>query len=278
MAENKQTIAVSPSALIFLGVVILTLVGFGGYMYGKVGTLEKGTTATPTTTTGTTAQAVPTSSPLDINIIKGIFDKNVVKFGDKGRKLLIVEVTDPSCPYCHVANGNDPELSAQVQPPQFKYVSQGGSYQPPLPEIRKLVDAGKAAYAFVYFPGHSSGEMAAKALYCAFDQGKFWQAHDLLYSFKGYNLLNNTVHNDKANSGILADFLKGAVDTTALKSCLDSGKYDTRTAEETTLAQSSLMDPDPQKGGTPTFILNTTRFSGAYGWDQMKSVADAAVK
>jgi len=167
-------------------------------------------------------------------------------------------------------------LSAQIRPPQFKYVSQGGTYQPPLPEIRKLVDAGKASYVFVYFPGHSSGEMASKALYCAFDQGKFWQVHDLLYSNKGYNLLNDTVHNDKANSGILADFLKGAVDATFLKSCLDSGKYDTRLTDEATLAQSSLLDP--QQGGTPTFILNTTRFNGAYGWDQMKSAADTALK
>jgi protein-disulfide isomerase len=139
-----------------------------------------------------------------------------------------------------------------------------------------LVDAGKASYAFVFYPGHSSGEMAAKALYCAFDQGKFWQAHDLLYSFKGYNLLNNTVHNDKANSGILADFLKGAVDATALKTCLDSGKYDTRLTDEATLAQSTLMDP--QGGGTPTFIINTTRFNGAYGWTEMKPAVDAVLK
>jgi protein-disulfide isomerase len=278
MAENKQTIAVSPSALIFLGVVILGLVGSVGYLYGKVGTSEKGTTAIPTTaaTQGTTAQqVVPTGAPLDIATIKGIFDKNVVKFGDKNRKLLVVEVTDPSCPYCHVANGDDPEIAAQMGA-QFKYVSQGGAYQPPLPEIRKLVDSGQASYAFVYFPGHTAGELAAKALYCAFDQGKFWQAHDLLYSFKGYNLLNNTVHNDKANSGILADFLKGAVDATALKSCLDSGKYDSRTTDEASLAQSTLFDP--QGGGTPTFILNATRFPGAYNWTDMKSTAEAAVK
>jgi protein-disulfide isomerase len=277
MAEkSKQTITVSSSALIFLGLIIVALVGFGGYMYGKVGSLEKGTTPTATTTQqGTTAQAVPTSAPLDINTVKGIFDKNVVKFGDKNRKLLVVEVSDPSCPYCHVANGNDPELAAQIGT-QFKYVTQGGTYQPPLPEIRKLVDSGQASYAFVYYPGHTSGELAAKALYCAFDQGKFWQAHDLLYSFKGYNLLNDTVHNDKANSGILADFLKGALDATVLKSCLDSGKYDARITDETTLAQSTLMDP--QGGGTPTFILNTTRFNGAYGWDQMKSAADTALK
>jgi protein-disulfide isomerase len=273
MAENKQTIAVSSSALIFFGVVIVALVGGIGYMIGKVNTLEKGTTTTAQT--ATTQQAAPTSAPLDIATIKGIFNKNVVKFGDANRKLLVVEVSDPSCPYCHVANGEDPELASQMGS-QFTYVSKGGTYQPPLPEIRKLVDSGEASYAFVFFPGHTAGELAAKALYCAFDQGKFWQAHDLLYNNNGYNLLNNTVHNDKANSGILANYLKGVLDATALKTCLDSGKYDSRLTDESNLAQSTLFDP--QGGGTPTFVLNTTRFGGAYSWTDMKAAADAALK
>ena len=278
MKENRQTIAVSPSALIFVGVIIMGLVGFGGYMYGKVGTLEKGVAPTTTTTTQPAAQQQAAAAPaaaLDINVIKGVFDKNVVKFGDKNKKLLVVEISDPSCPYCHVANGENPELAAQIGT-QFKYASQGGTYQPPLTAIRKLVDSGKAAFAFVFYPGHGNGELATKALYCAFDQGKFWQAHDLLYSNKGYELLNNTVKNDTAQVGTLADFLKGAVDANKLKDCITSGKYDSRLNDEKTLAQASLMDP--QGGGTPTFILNTTRFNGAYSFADMQSVADAALK
>lgn len=277
MAEkNQQTIAVSSSALIFVGLIILALVGFGGYMYGKVGTLEKGvTTTTAQPATGQQQQAAAAPAPsLDINTVKGIFDKNVVKFGDKNKKALFVEISDPSCPYCHVANGENPELAAQIGT-QFKYVSQGGAYQPPLPEMRKLVDAGKAAYAFLFFPGHGNGELATKALYCAFDQGKFWQVHDLIYSNKGYELLNNTVKNDVAQIGTLVDFLKGAANANDLKTCLSSGKYDTRLNDDKALAQ-SLMDP--QGGGTPTFIVNTTRFNGAYGWTEVKPAVDAALK
>ena len=59
-----------------------------------------------------------------------------------------------------------------------------------------------------------------KALYCAYDQGKFWQVHDLLYSNDGYNLLNNTVQNDKGKSQQLVDFLKSVVNANDLKSCI----------------------------------------------------------
>jgi protein-disulfide isomerase len=273
--SNRSTIAVNKLVLVLLGFIILALAGVAGFMYGQVKSLEKWVLsiniAQPTSVQQT---AMPTAL-VDIGTVKAVFDLNVVKFGDKNRKLLVVEVSDPSCPYCHVAGGNDPEIASQIGP-RFTYASEGGTYQPPVLEIRKLVDSGEASYAFVYYPGHSSGEMAAKALYCAFDQGKFWPAHDLLYSYQGYNLLNDTVHNDKANSGILADFLKEAVDVTALKACLDSGKYDSRLIDETKLAETSLLDL--QEGGTPTYIINMTRFNGAYSWDTMRSVVDAALK
>ena len=270
MTENKQTIAISPSALLFLGVLMLALVGFGGYMYGKVGTLEKGT-STSSVQPDTAQQAAAPGATLDINAVKGVFDGNVIKFGDNKNKLLFVEISDPSCPYCHVAAGHNPELSEQVGA-QFKYVSAGGSYQPPVPEMKKLIDSGKASFAFLYFPGHGNGELATKAMYCAFDQGKFWEVHDLLYSNKGYELLNNTVKNDVTQIGTLVNFLKGAVNDSALKTCLDSGKYDGRLADEQALS-TTLMDP--QQGGTPTFLVNETRFNGAYGWTEIKVAVDA---
>lgn len=272
---KKSTITINKLVLVLLGVIILALVGIAGFLYGQVMSLEKWVKSTNITQSTSTPQPTTPSALVDLDTVKGVFDLNVVKFGDKNRKVLVVEVTDPSCPYCHVAGGNDPEIASQIGS-RFTYISEGGTYQPALPEIRKLVETGEASYAFVYYPGHSSGEMAAKALYCAFDQGRFWQAHDLIYSYQGYNLLNNTVHNDKANSGILADFLKDAVDATALQACLDSGKYDSRLVGETELAETTLLDL--QEGGTPTYIINTTRFNGAYSWEIMKVTVDAALK
>ncbi len=251
-------------ALVVLTVALAFVVGV---LWQKVSSLEKTGVTAGTQATGTTAKAVT----VDIEAVKALWDKNVVKFGDKDKKVLFVEIADPSCPYCHVANGKNPELAAQIGP-QFKYASEGGEYLPPVTEMRKLVDAGKASYVFIYQNGHGNGEMGTKALYCAQDLGKYWEAHDLLYSNKGYELLNNVVKNDKAKSGELADFLGGAVDSGKIKECLDSGKYDARLAEDQALAGGLAVS------GTPGFFVNSSRFDGAYSYSDMKPTVDAALK
>ncbi|MCL5018966.1 MAG: DsbA family protein [Patescibacteria group bacterium] len=247
---------------------------FVGILWQKVNYLESGKVAGTQNATGTTAgtQKQAQDNPsVTIEQIKDLFKKDLIKFGDEGEKLLFVEVADPSCPYCHVAAGLNPELNAQMGD-RFKLTSDGGSYLAPVPEMRKLVDAGKASYIYIYQNGHGNGEMGQKALYCAFEKGKFWQVHDLLMTNAGYNLLNNTVKNDKAQAQALADFLKSAVSSSELKACLESGKYDKRLTEDVSLANSLGV------GGTPGFFINTQNFAGAFGWTDMKSVADSALQ
>lgn len=239
-----------------------------GVLWQKVSNLEKGGVTTGSTTQTGAAPAAPT---VDLNTIKGLFNKNVIRFGDANRKVLFVEILDPSCPYCHVAAGQDSQLATQIGS-QFKYVSAGGSYQPPVPEMEKLVSSGAASMAIIYYPGHGNGEMGMKALYCANDQGKFWQAHNLLMSQGGYDLQNTTVKNDKTKSQVVADFLKSVADPAALKSCLDSGKYDSRLTDEQSLASSLSVQ------GTPGFFVNASSFPGAYNWTDMKSTVDSALK
>src|SRR3989338_7556255 len=160
--------------------------------------------------------------------------------------------------------GKNPSLNLQLGP-QFKLVSDGGSYVPPLPEMRKLVDAKKASLVWIYTSGHGNGEMGTKALYCAFEKGRFWQVEDLLLTKDGYDLLNNNVKNDKSKSGVLAQFLRKAMDPTEMKKCLDSGKYDDRLQADTSVASNLGVS------GTPGFFINATRFACAYSYDAMKS-------
>lgn len=263
-------------------VPILVILSIGlsfvvGILWQKVSTLEKGGV---TTTTGNTTGTTQPSVTLDT--IKGLWGKDIVKFGDANKKLLFVEVVDPSCPYCHAAGGYDPELG-KVMGSQFTYSSDGGNYDPPATEMEKLVQSGKASMAFVYYPGHGNGEMGMKALYCAFDQGKFWEANKLLMSQAGYRIMNGydenqkpvttpVVGNDKTKSGVMADFLKGVLDANTLKSCLDSGKYDSRLTSDQALATSLGVQ------GTPGFFVNATSFAGAYGWASIQSTVDAALK
>jgi protein-disulfide isomerase len=265
LVKNKSSLfeKLVPALLIItIGLAFLV-----GVLWQKVENLGKGGT---TATTDTTQQA-PQPKKIAISQIKDLFNKDLVKFGDENSKVIFVEVSDPSCPYCHVAGGLNPSLNSQIGP-QFKLVKDGGTYIAPVPEMKKLVDSGKASFIWIYYPGHGNGEMGAKALYCANEKGKFWKVSDLLMTSAGYDLMNNVVKNDKAQAGKLADFLKSAINFTDMKSCLESGKYDTRLANDMVIAK------DLGITGTPGFYVNDTNFAGAYSYKDMESVVASALK
>jgi protein-disulfide isomerase len=244
-----------------------------GILWEKVSNLEKGgTSATPAPAAADANAAAKPTATLDT--IKGLFGKDLIKFGDAKRKVLFVEVTDPSCPYCHVAAGKNPELNREIDPTNnsFKLTTDGGKYLAPVPEMKKLVDDGKASLVIIYQNGHGNGELAMKALYCAQEKGKYWAVNDLLYSNAGYKLINETVKNDIAQVDKLTGFLKSAIDPNDLKTCLTSGKYDSRIKSDAALAASMGIS------GTPGFYVNTTNFAGAYSYTDMKSAVDAALK
>ncbi len=240
-----------------------------GILWEKVTALEKGGV-----TGGTQQQAAaqPAATKVTEDQIKDLFNKDLVKFGDANKKALFVEIGDPSCPFCHAASGENHSIYKGLGGTTFQLAKDGGSYVAPVTEMRKLVDAGKASFVYIFYPGHGNGEMGMKALYCANEKGKFWQAHDLIMSDAGYDLMNTTVKNDKAQSQTVANFLKNAVDAGFIKSCLDSGKYDARLASDQSLATSLGVQ------GTPGFFVNATSFPGAYNYNDMKSAVDAALK
>lgn len=249
-------------------VVLLIIASFLlGSLWTKVNYLEKGSSEPvkgAQIQVQPTQAAAPQKPTTSLDSIKKLFNDKQITFGDKNSKNLLVEFADPSCPYCHVAVGLNPTLSAQIGP-QFKLEKDGGTYVAPVLKMKELVDLGKAAFVWIYQRGHGNGEMGTKALYCAYEKGKFWQAHDKLMTSEGYDLLNNTVKNDKTKSTELSDFLADVTDKVELKKCLDSGKYDTKISEDIILASSLGVN------GTPGFFINTTNFAGAYSWKDMAS-------
>lgn len=263
-----------------LPAILVVMVGLSigvGALWMKVENLKSGQALGAT---AGTAQASTAPAPkVDIATVKDLWNKNLLTFGKADAKVLFVEVLDPSCPYCHIAGGYDAPLNKGAG---FALVSDGGTYVAPVPEMEKLVKDGKASMSIIYYPGHGDGEMAMKALYCANEKGKFWEAHALLMSDKGYQIENGVdasnqpitgviVKNDKTKSGALATFLKSAVDSTFMKSCLDSGKYDQRLADDMTIAKSLNI------AGTPGFFVNDSSFPGAYSWNDMKPIVDKAI-
>lgn len=273
MSDKESPKGIKQFIVPVLVVVAVGLAFFSGTLWQKVKNLEKGTSTDKTTDTA--------AVKVDLNTIKGLFDKDVIKFGNAKSKLIFVEMSDPSCPYCHIAGGYDPEIAVSAGD-RFKYVSNGGSYIPPVTEMEKLVKEGKASFIYIYYPGHGNGEMAMKALYCANEQGKYWEVKKLIMSDAGYAIQNGsnaagksasvTVGNDKTKSGDMANFLKSVIDPEFMKSCLDSGKYDARLQSDQELAAQLGIQ------GTPNFYVNETNFAGAYSYAEMESAVEEALK
>ncbi|KKT35169.1 MAG: DSBA oxidoreductase family protein [Candidatus Collierbacteria bacterium GW2011_GWF2_44_15] len=252
--------------------LVLLLVGaafFIGRLSAQVETLKNGNTTAAQPQAQVAGQQQPQTPTVSIDQIKDLFKKNLVTFGDAKRKILFVEVSDPSCPYCHAAAGLNTDFYNSS--PQFKPVSAGGTYKPPVQEIKKLVDEGKASFVWIYQNGHGNGEVASRALYCANDKGKFWEAHDMLFTGEGYKLINEVVKNDMGKSAEMAAFLKSAVDEKFIKDCLDSGKYNSRLGEDASLAASLGVS------GTPGFFVNETNYPGAVSFSDMETVVNAAL-
>jgi len=206
-------------------------------------------------------------------MIDSLFDQEVVKFGNKNAKLTFIEVSDPSCPYCHVGGGYNPELASSISGGAFTYTTEGGSYTPPMQEIEKLVKDGKASFVYLYSNGHGRGEVAAQALYCAYENDKFFEVNAELMSNEGYKMINDT------NSGgntmkpeVMAEFLKDTIDYQTMYDCLNSGEYKTRLAKDQALADSLGAK------GTPAYIVNTQLFSGAQDYSKMSSLVDSILK
>lgn len=257
--------------LIHVLVVLLVVAAFAlGSLYTRVKYLEKGVS---TTTANTTQQqaAAPVIPTIGIDQVKDAFNKSLIKFGDTNKKLVLIEVADPSCPYCHVAGGHNGELNKQIGD-RFTLIADGGTYVAPVPEMKKLVDSGKASFAYIYMPGHGNGEMGTKAMYCAFEKGKFWEVHDKLMTSEGYTFLNDTVKNDKTKSKEVAEFLKSVFNVSDMQKCLDSGKYDAQLQTDITLASSLAVQ------GTPGFYVNETNFAGAYSYKDIESTVNSALQ
>jgi protein-disulfide isomerase len=217
-------------------------------------------------------EAAPKAVTLDQ--IKSLFTDQNLAFGNKESKVLFVEFSDPSCPYCHVAGGKNPTIYKLMgsSGERFKLVADGGSYVAPVTEMKKLVDAGKAGFVWLYANGHGNGELATEALYCAKEKGKFWEAHDLLMNAAGYTLVNETVKNDRTKSSVMADFLKSATNASAMKECLESGRYTPRISQDMALAQQMGFS------GTPNFFVNTENFVGAQSYKDMQATVEKYLK
>jgi protein-disulfide isomerase len=137
---------------------------------------------------------------------------------------------------------------------------------------QNYIQTGKVNLVFVdlAFLGRDSAK-AAQAAYCAEEQGKFWEYHDLLYQ------LQQGIDDGWANSERLKAFAFSlGLDPEIFNSCLDSGKFSKRVQYNTGEAKKHGAN------ATPTFIIagpdgKQQKLVGAQPYAVFKNVIDSMI-
>ncbi len=168
------------------------------------------------------------------------------KMGDPNAPVKIVEYADFQCPYC-MRYWEDTE-------PQI---------------IQTYVATGK-----VYYEYRSVGEFigpesaaAAAAAYCAGDQGKFWEYHDLLFAnWTGENV------GDFAQARLQQFASTLGLNIDQFNTCLNNGNYTARVNQDVSDAKAAGVR------ATPSFVINGKLLEGAQPFDAFQQMIEAALQ
>lgn len=250
MAE--ETISVKKSTfriLTYVVVIALIAVAFlSGYMLGGAGT-------TSIVTNNDNNAAAGDNNQDSIQVQLAAEDPVL---GEANAPVTIVEFSDPSCPFCAAAHGDNEQLVATMK-------SRSASWTPAIPGIiDNYVKTGKARIVYKYFPGHGTGVEAMKLAWCANEQGKFWETMGLFFA-------NQDNIQDVAK---LKEYIaQTGVDMTQLESCYSSGKYNSKIDADT--AQGRAIATKLGSFGTPAFIINGEPVIGAVPFSDIQQVIDS---
>ncbi len=167
--------------------------------------------------------------------------------GSDSAPVEVVEFADFECPAC----GNFATLTE--------------------PDVRtRLVNTGRIRYRFMDFPldGHRNTLSAHLAAWCASEQGKFWEMHDVIFQ------------NQDRWSGYATSRPDGVLSGLAQQIGLNRQQYDSCVSSRKHLGQvRSNYDEGMRRGvgSTPTFFIGTKKVATVISYDEFKRYVDEAV-
>jgi protein-disulfide isomerase len=170
------------------------------------------------------------------------FDDEGAKFKGKADSKVVVHVySDFQCPAC------------LAYEPVLNYA------------IGKYGDRVKFVWKdFPLMSIHPNARNAANAAWCADEQGKFWEYHDLLYSEQGsWSALPNPADSFRTYAGRLG------MDPESFGACYEAKRFDSTVMAGVQEGNSNRVN------GTPTVFVNNVRQSGLdrAGWDSVLTAA-----
>lgn len=178
--------------------------------------------------------------------------------GDPNAPVTIVEYSDFQCPYC-IRFWENTETQIVEE-----YVKTG-----------KVYFIYRSMGNFVSRDVGTESQDAAHAAYCAGDENKYWEYHDML--FTNWNGENQGAFSRKR----LDAFAKAlGLDTAAFKTCMDAGKYMDMVQQDGVDGERDITTApnyDGQGYGTPSFIVNGRLIGGAQPFEVFQQEIEAAL-
>jgi protein-disulfide isomerase len=116
--------------------------------------------------------------------------------------------------------------------------------------------------------GHPNSITTAEAAYCAGDQNKFWDFHDILYANQADLFASINLKIDRILVAY-ADAL--GLNVEEFTDCIESGKYDQVISEDYTEALQADIN------STPTFILNNKVLLGNLPFEEFQMEIERAI-
>jgi protein-disulfide isomerase len=132
--------------------------------------------------------------------------------------------------------------------------------------------AGKVNLAFFFFPlpQHLHGKLAATADYCAGQQGKFWEYHDLL--FQNQNQFNNNVTDAQALNTITNAAQQLNLDINQFNLCLNSDYAKQKVQADIDLGNKLGIT------GTPTFFIGNDKLIGPQPFSEFQNLVEKQIQ
>jgi protein-disulfide isomerase len=246
------------SKVVPLLIVLLVIASFlAGSFWTRTRYLEGEQAAVqPTPSPAVIAEEEPAPAVLGAEARTEIEEEALAAKGEEDATVTIVEFSEYLCPFCAEYVGSDaiPE----------RPIDEEKTYQQILDNY---VETGQARYLFRDFPVHGEPAMKiAEAAYCAGDQDKYWEYHDLLFE-------NQTkLYEAEDLETVLKELaLESNLDEDTFASCLAESQFAQVVQDNYELAQKVGVQ------GTPSFFINGTLLVGAQPFENFQAVIEEAL-
>jgi protein-disulfide isomerase len=167
--------------------------------------------------------------------------------------------------------GSDSALVEVVEFADFECPACGNFATLTEPDVRtRLVNTGQVRFRFVDFPleGHNNTRAAHMAAWCAGDQGKFWEMHDMIFATQDRW---STYATNRPLPVLESLAQQVGLNAPQYQSCMESRKF---------LGQiQSNVDEGLRRGvnSTPTFFIGNRKIATNVSYDEFKRYVDDAI-